>query len=188
MAYVSTIWRIPAIGLDFMLGMLVVCGKCIMNKTIYIRAEDEPIWDRARELTGAKGISSAIVQGLKKFIAQKDAEEAEAKGFERITVKFEDADSHFIPRAKAFHGKWIIPPTKPAVQENEEGNMRWSYSVAITAKGAAVVYWMQEEEDHRAQHFKVFPSLEVAVADSGVNWAVRKAIEVLGVPVEELDI
>ena len=171
-----------------MLGIRVICGKCIMNKTIYIRDEDEPIWDRARELTGAKGISSAIVQGLKKFIAQKDAEEAEAKGFERITVKFDDADSHFIPRVKAFHGKWIIPPAKPTVQEDAEGDMRWSYSVAITAKGAAVIYWMQEEEDSRAQHFKVFPSLEVAVADSDVNWAARKAIEVLGVPVEELDI
>jgi hypothetical protein len=159
-----------------------------MNKTVYIRDEDEPIWERARELTGAKGMSSIIVQGLKRFIADREAKETEGKGFDRILVKFNDPDSHFIPRVKAFHGRWVIPPTTPAVTHNEEGNIRWSYSVAVTAKGAAVFYWVEEDEEGRAQHFRVFSSLEVAAADSDVNWAARKAIEVLGVPVEELDI
>ncbi|HME59185.1 MAG TPA: hypothetical protein VKF63_12660 [Terracidiphilus sp.] len=159
-----------------------------MNKTIYIRDEDEPTWDRARELTGAKGVSSVIVEGLKDFILKKEAEEAEAKGFQRITVKFNDAEAHHIPRIKAFHGKWIIPLTKPEKVESEDGYRRWSYSVAITAKGAAVVYWVEEEADTRGQYFRIYPSLEFAAADPRVNWAARIAIEALGVPVEELDI
>jgi|ERR1039457_6587576 hypothetical protein len=159
-----------------------------MNKTVYIRDEDEPIWDRARELTGAKGVSSVIVHGLKRYIAEREAKEAEGKGFERIKVSFNDADAHHIPKIKVFHGKWIIPPTKPEQVYNEEGTTQWSYSVAITAKGAVVVYWVEEDSETIAQRFKVYPSLEVAAADSEVNWAARKAIEEMGVPVEELDI
>jgi hypothetical protein len=34
----------------------------------------------------------------------------------------------------------------------------------------------------------VFPSLETAAADKDINYAARKAIEAIGVPVEELDI
>ena len=159
-----------------------------MNKTIYIRDEDEPVWDRAKELAGAKGISTIIVASLKKYIQQKEAKEAETKGFERITVSFNDSDAHGIPRIKAFHGKWIYPPAKPEKIYDEDGNTQWSYSVAITARGSAVIYWVEEDAHSRAQHFRVYSSLELAAADSDVNWAARKAIETLGVPVEELNI
>ena len=158
-----------------------------MNKTIYIRDEDLPIWERARELAGDK-LSPAIVAGLKRFVADKEAEEAAAKGFERISVKFNDADDHYIPRVKAFVGKWIIPLDKPARATNEDGDRRWSYSVAITAKGAAVFFWVEEDRDTLAEHFKVFPSLESAAADHQLDWTARKAIQMLGVPVDELDI
>jgi hypothetical protein len=157
-----------------------------MNKTIYLRDEDESVWDRARELAGAKGISPLIAQSLKRFIAEKEAEEVEARGFERITVKYYDASDHGIPKVKAFRGKWIIPPTRPL--SREEQDTTWSYSVAITAKGSAVVYWTEEDREGRAQFFSVYPSLESAAAESNVNWAARRAIEILGVPVEELDI
>ena len=158
-----------------------------MNKTIYIRDEDVEVWDRAKELAGDK-LSPVIVDGLKKFIAAKEAELDFVRGFERITVKFNDADTHNIPRIKSFHGKWIIPPTKPEIQCSEERDKQWSFSLAMTAKGAVVIYWVEEEEDGTAQYFKVYPSLETAAADREVNWVARKAITLIGVPVEELDI
>src|SRR5712692_5114195 len=118
-----------------------------MNRTLYIRDEDAPVWDRARELVGAKGISPVVVDGLRTYIAKKEAEAAEAKGFERITMKFNDAAMHHIPKAKAFHGRWIFPPTKPEMVSSEDGNTRWSYSVAITAKGAVVVFYVEEDSE-----------------------------------------
>ena len=159
-----------------------------MNRNIYIRDEDEAVWERARELSGARGVSTIVVQGLKRFIAEKEAKELQAKGFERIVVNFNDADAHHIPRIKAFYGRWISPPSNPEIASSENDDKHWRCAVALTAKGAAVFHLIEEEREDRAEWFKVFPSLEAAAADSDVNWVARRAILKLGVPVEELDI
>ena len=83
-----------------------------MNKTIYIRDEDVQTWDRARELAGDK-LAPVIVDGLKRFIKEKEAEAIVEKGFERIEVEFSDATAHHIPRKKAFYGRWVFPYSKP---------------------------------------------------------------------------
>jgi hypothetical protein len=159
-----------------------------MNRNIYIREEDEEVWKRAQILAGAKGLSTVVVQGLKKFIAEKDADKAQAKGFERIVVEFNDSEAHFIPKIKAFYGKWIFPPTKPELAGSDEGDTSWRCSVAITVKGNAVFYQIEEEQDGRRETFRVFPTLEAAAADKHVHWAALRAVRAIGVPVEELDI
>ena len=155
-----------------------------MNKTIYLREEEAPIWERARELAGDK-LSPVIVEALKRFVAEK---EAAPKGFERIVVTFNDAEAHFIPKAKAFYGRWIFPPSKRVEASGEDGHKLWKCALAITARGGVVANWIEEEEDGAAEFFRTFPSLEAAAADNDVNWAVRRAIREIGVPVEELDI
>ena len=156
-----------------------------MNKTIYIRDEDVPIWDRAKELAGDK-LSPTIIAGLKRFIAD---HEAMAKSFERIEVSYNDADAHDVPKRKAFYGRWIFPPKKAIELIDEEDGTSYSYAVAVTAKGAAVVYrWESDAEGTRGYRLLTFPSLEQAASNKGVNYAVRKAIEAIGVPVEEMDI
>jgi hypothetical protein len=155
-----------------------------MNKTLYIRDEDAPLWDRARELSNDK-LSPVIVAALKQFVADK---EAKAKGFDRIQVSFNDWDAHGIPKKKAFHGRWIFPPDKPVRQWDDEGT-NYYFAIAITAKGAAVVYcWEQRDESLAGHRFLVYRSLEEAAANNVLNYAVTKAIEEIGVPVEELDI
>ena len=159
-----------------------------MNKTIYIRDEDVPIWERARELAGDK-LSPAIVAGLKTFILEKEAEAAAAKGFERIQIKFNDATDHGIPKIKVFHGKWLFPPSKPVEVSDDEGENFYYDAIALTAKGAAVLYsWSADRGGQSFRTFTVYPSLEAAAADTRSNYAVLKAIEERGVPVEELDI
>lgn len=160
-----------------------------MNKTVYIRDEDEPIWDRARELAGAKGISQIVVASLKVFINMKEAKEAETKGFERIVLSYQDADDNLIPKKKAFMGKWIILPNKPYDLHEEDGSSVDRYTVALTPKGSAVFHcWTDDGEHFLGKHFLTFPSLHDAAADDRVKWAAIKAIEQIGVPVEELDI
>lgn len=163
------------------------CTICIapMNKTIYLRDEEESIWDRARELAGEK-ISPVIVGGLKRFIAEK---EAEVKNFERIELRFDDADDHNIPKAKAFYGRWILPPAKPFTITDEQEERADEYAVAITMKGGAVVYsWIESPESTWCYRFRTYSSLQTAAEDWQVNSAVTEAIRRLGVPVEELDI
>ena len=159
-----------------------------MNKTIYIRDEDVPVWDHAKELAGDK-LSPVIVAGLKQFIAEKDVEEAEAKGFERIELAYADASEHGIPKRKAFYGKWIFPPSKPTYYEEEYAPVSYNFAVAQTAKGSFVIYsWTEDEGDPHDYILSVHPSLEAAASDQRTNFAARKAIEAIGVPVEELDI
>jgi hypothetical protein len=156
-----------------------------MNKTIYIRDEDAGIWNRARELSNDK-LSPVIVAALKRFVAER---EAKAKGFERIQVSYNDSDEHGIPKAKAFYGRWIFPPNEPLRLSEEFGDACNAYSVAVTAKGGAVVlYWGEDAEGRGDQTFRVYPSLENAATHNEVNYAVRRAIQEIGVPVEELDI
>lgn len=156
-----------------------------MNKTIYLRDEEGPIWERARELAGDK-LSPVIVAALKRFIVEK---EAEAKGFERIEVSYYDIDDFGIPKKKAFHGKWIFSPTKPVTTFDDE-RTEYHYAVAQTSKGAVVVYsWASDAESSQyAERFRVYGSLGAAAADEDVNYAALRTIQEIGVPVEELDI
>src|SRR5258705_13417546 len=106
-----------------------------MNKTLYLKDEDGPIWDRARELSNDK-VSQIIVSALKNFVAQR---EAEAAGYERIVVEYNDAHDGGRPRGKAFFGRWLIPP----IERFQPGgpltaDLYW-YAVGETAKGGVVI-------------------------------------------------
>ena len=67
-----------------------------MNKTIYLKDGEGPLWERARELAGDK-LSPVIVSALKQFVVVK---EAESKGFQRIEVSFNDSDDYDVPKRK----------------------------------------------------------------------------------------
>lgn len=159
-----------------------------MNKTVYLRDDEVPIWERARELANDK-LSPIIVAALKRYIAEN---EGSGRGYERIVLKFSDSEDNFMPKIKAFNGRWIFDPNKPLhLLENEEGTERTSFLVAETAKGNVVIHSYKEDQDARWEYkFDVYPSLADAVyaQDGKVNYAARKALEKRGIPVEELDI
>ena len=137
-----------------------------MNKTLYIRDEDAPLWDRARELSRDK-LSPVLVDALRRFV---DEKEARAKGFDRIVVNYDDSADHDLPRAKAFYGRWIINRDEPLrVGRRFEGHKYVEVSaVAETAKGSVVVYTYNENEHGSWAHrFLIFSSFEDAAADPG---------------------
>jgi hypothetical protein len=157
-----------------------------MNKTIYIRDEDVPVWERAKELAGEK-LAPVIVEGLKRYIADKDAEAASRKGFGRIVVKYRDAEEEGLPRVKAFNGRWIFPEGSP-LDVSEEPDDPLYCAVAETHKGAFVFLSWEGGTRSPWKTFEVLPSLEAALADDNIRDAAIKTIEKRGVPVEELDI
>lgn len=159
-----------------------------MNKTIYLRDDEVPLWERARELSDNK-LSPVIVSALRRYVADK---EAETKPFERIVVQYADGMDHDVPKAKAFYGKWIIPPEEEyGFSIPQSPDFLNCYAVAVTAKGAAVVYsWNLNRPLGKKYNegFSVYPDLESAALDEEVNAAACEAIVRRGVPVEELDI
>jgi hypothetical protein len=161
-----------------------------MNKTVYLRDDEEvSVWERARELSGDK-LSPVILSALRLFVA---AKEAESTGYERIVMEFNDADDHMLPKKKAFYGKWIFGPNDRYEYVNEDRDQQDIYFVAETAKGSVVVIKYSEgveNGDHwiSGKKFLVYASFHDAAADKEVNSAIRSAVEVRGVPVQELDI
>ena len=154
-----------------------------MNKTIYLRDEEVPIWERARELANDK-LSPIIVSALKRFVADT---ESQGKGFERIEISYKDSQDHGLPKIKAFHGKWIYDLQNPYPIANRFGTC--FYSVAETTKGN-FVFFINDEEEERSNNYEflVYPSLQAAAADPKVHGAAINAMEKRGVPIEELDI
>jgi hypothetical protein len=166
-----------------------------MNKTIYLPDEAAEIWEKARRLAGDR-LSPFLLKALKEYVAFK---EAQAAGFERIQIEFEDSDDSEIPKIKAFHGKWIFSPSDPLrVPLNKAGTKNIIFCVAVTAKDNVVVYTWTTEIETKGENagdqynfdsrFLVYSSFEEAARDEEVNVAILEAIRKRGVPVEELDI
>ena len=160
-----------------------------MNKTLYIRGEDGPLWDRARELAGEK-LSPVIVEALKEYVRKKESEAAAETGFGRILIEYRDSLENGVPKAKSFVGRWIFPPKMPYVDLDGFGNPTLCCAVAVTAKGSAVLYsWDVDQQDGRFGHrVAIYPSLHDAAEEPRTRDAVLAAIEKEGVPVEYLDI
>jgi hypothetical protein len=156
-----------------------------MNKTVYLRDDEVRTWEKARELSGDK-LSPIIVTALKRFISEK---EALGKGFERIEVAFHDADHNNLPAIKAFYGRWIIDRSEPLPRKLRNRAELDKFAVAETAKGNVVVYMHKEKDQKTWGHkLRIYPGFEEAAEDEDVNYAIRKAMERRGVPIEELDI
>lgn len=170
-------------------GILIPRGHPV-NKTIYVRDEDLPIWDKAKEYAGDK-LAPIIMDGLRTFV---NGRAASAQGFERVEVRYEDAKDHYIPKAKAFYGRWIFPPDNPIkTYEEDEGSGYCSTSncaIAFTAKSNVVIYsWRTDSDSPKFnERFEIYESLEAAAKEPRLNSAIRQAIENIGVRVEELDI
>lgn len=152
------------------------------TKSVYLRDEEIPIWERAKELSQDK-LSPVIVQALQNYIA--DVESAPA-GFERIVVAFDDADDDGIPKRKAFYGRWLT--SKPLEFDHADGAKY--HEVALTAKGQYVFlsHFFHHEFGESNKEFRVHPSLRAAAEDENVALAARHIMRRTGVPIEELDI
>jgi len=159
-----------------------------MNKTIYLRDDDVPVWERARELAGDK-LSPVIVAALKLFVAE---EENKPRAFERILLEFEDSADHNLLKRKAFYGQWVLPRSDPFEWPPDPHNdaVTEYCAVAVTAKGAAVFFSWDEGPGGDHYHFKFdwFESLEQAAKKQEFNRPARAAIQKIGVPIQELDI
>jgi hypothetical protein len=165
-----------------------------MNKTLYVKDEDGPIWDKARELTGDK-LSQFIMDKLRAFVSEREGQE---QGRERIVLRFYEEN---LPRAKAFTGRWIFPPGEPFISyESVNGNIvQPHYLVAETAKGNFAVleyHKLPEPNDegnatidghYRFSTFYVVNSVEHMSYEISSVLA-SEVMKRMGVEVQELDI
>jgi hypothetical protein len=164
------------------------------TRTIYVREEDQPIWDEAKDIVG-ESLSAYLTNHLRTMIS---AHEAAAAGSQRILLSFRESG---IAKTKGFYGRWLISPEKPFavwhldINGDEDPSYPPNrYAVAITAKNNIVVFKFGERERKENGKFdwgelRVFDSFEMANTHEEIPLGlIAEAMEVLGVEVEELDI
>jgi hypothetical protein len=71
------------------------------RRNIYIREEDEGVWDKASALAGEDSMSQIIIRGLRAYVSGREGDT-----IEWLTVSLED---EFGQRStKKFQGRWLI--------------------------------------------------------------------------------
>ena len=114
-----------------------------MNKTLYVRDEDAPVWEKAQGLADGK-LSSLVTNYLKRYVA---TQEAATKGYERIVLRLHENE---IPKAYAFQGRWIIPLNEPFVVPEYNGPPN-CYAVAETPKKNFVFLTFMDDAEENSK-------------------------------------
>jgi hypothetical protein len=109
------------------------------RRNIYVRDEDEDVWERAEKLAGGAPMSRLITEALRAYVSGR-----EGTPMQRLTVETISGGEEL---TKAFIGRWLIDPTEAYRSEHEgdatlETQVRagTTFAVAETAKGNIVVY------------------------------------------------
>lgn len=109
------------------------------RRNVYVRDEDEDVWERAEKLAGEAPMSRIITDALRAYVSGREGAPmqrqvvATMRGGEKIT--------------KAFIGRWLIEPDE-AYRSEHEGDAKLetqvragtTFAVGETAKGNIVVY------------------------------------------------
>jgi hypothetical protein len=128
------------------------------RRNVYVRDEDEGIWERAEKLAGEAPMSRVITDALRAYVSGREGTPmlrqviATTRGGEKIT--------------KAFIGRWLIEPDEGYRSEHEDdarletqGRAGTTFAVAETAKENIVVY---VDADRPESEFDVYEDYDQA--------------------------
>jgi hypothetical protein len=155
-----------------------------VNATLYVRDEDAAVWDRAKEVIG-ESLSSYLTSHLRSIV---NSDKAAANGNERILLRFRE---NSLPKQVAFNGKWIIAPEARFFQDDWDES-RTYFALAITAHNRVAVFrfdGQKEDGTFPGARLTSYDTFEMANMSSDVpSELIANAMEIRGIPVEELDI
>jgi hypothetical protein len=154
---------------------------------IYIRDEDEAVWEKVGSLAGDESISQIIVGALKNYVRTR-----QGIAHEWLTFFVEDEGLHEIE--KKFSGRWLVKGIKSDHDADVEHPRRYSdmtdhdaqhtdWHVAETAKGQILVwaldwlrsqntaYWVFKDFDDAERHGVPADVISKAAAALGLERA-----------------
>jgi hypothetical protein len=128
------------------------------RRNIYIRDEDEVVWERAEKLAGQVPMSRVITDALRAYVSGR-----EGTPMQRLAIATINGGEEI---TKAFIGRWLIEPDEAYRSEHEgdaslETQVRagTTFAVAETAKGNIVVY---VDADRPEAEFDVYEDFDQA--------------------------
>ncbi len=165
------------------------------NKTLYIRDEDAPIWERAEQAAGVsrQSLSQLVATALRRYLPTihtpaDEMEDIRVRVGDRVPpvhrIIGEDGRVKYgppahtpanYPRGEAFTGHWLVPPGPDARSATSQPDGS-HHAVALTRRGQIAVYHYHPEALAPAG-LTAFPSLEEATLPADIK---EKAAEALG--------
>jgi hypothetical protein len=117
-------------------------GNHMARRNVYVRDEDEEVWERAEKLAGEAPMSRVITEALRAYVRSR-----EGNPMERKVIAYEDPGTgEFL--SKAFVGRWLIEPDEEYRSEHEGDDLGsetqvmggTTFAVGETAKGNIVIW------------------------------------------------
>ena len=125
------------------------------NKTLYIRDEDMPVWERAEGTARRSGVS--LSQLVMQALRATEPPQLQDDELEEIQVTVGERN-----RAEAFAGRWLVEPDADETRTGEEGHDAGAYwGVALTKRGSIAVY-TAHCNDRWPATLEVFGTLDAA--------------------------
>jgi hypothetical protein len=128
------------------------------RRNVYVREDDEDVWERAEKLAGEAPMSRIITDALRAYVSGR-----EGAPMQRLTIETMHGGEVL---AKAFIGRWLIGPDE-AYRSEHEGDIRLetkvragtTFAIGETAKGNIVVY---VDADRAEAEFDVYEDFDQA--------------------------
>lgn len=126
------------------------------KRTVYVRDEDQAVWDQAEALAGQDSLSSFVAEALRRLI---EVKETAARGFAEVELPVRYALDEAFPevidmRPVSFRGRVI------AQHVGGNGTIQWT--VYLTPKGNLLFYQISGVDGKDGATYEVFKSLQEA--------------------------
>ncbi len=122
------------------------------NKTIYIRAADKELWEKAEELAG-DSVSGLLADALRRYVEEEELKKE--TNMETIEVTLGGYDSY--PRNVSFVGRTLIEPHEEISHHNDA-----VFGVWLTKRGKIAVL-VDFSRDNIDPIFSTYGSFEEAI-------------------------
>ncbi len=109
----------------------------VPNKTIYVRAADAELWERAEKLAGGS-LSGLITEAVRRYV---EAEERKEQTKMETIGTIEPIEVELAGGRAQFVGEWLLDPDPDETRTGEPGYDAGAYyGVAFTERGKIAVY------------------------------------------------
>lgn len=180
------------------------------RKQIYVREEDEKVFERAVELAGEESLSATVAEAVRRFVEQ---EEAKAEGFRQVVVTIGDENNEW--RKVRFEGRLLAEGSQqrsayfqaygtrfwPGVHPTRDRDTKGLWEsfdyvclrqLYLTKKGKLFLYTAEYKNptELTSAEYRLFDSLEEVKSADGVRLEfLEMAAAALGEElIEDLDI
>ena len=139
------------------------------NKTLYVRDEDGPVWDRAEYVAelNRQSVSQLVAAALRSYLPTVHTPEDAMEDI-RVRVGERVEPLHDVPSSaasyretEAFTGRWLVPPGEEATSRATQQTTGYCYGVALTRRGQIAVY-RYHPQALRPATLEAFASLQEA--------------------------